>query len=458
VLRSVPRPLAHLLLAGSALFLVGHAAAQSPAQQPAPAAAGNQSPQPAPAAGGLLLPGAVKPTTGSPAAAGTIQQRPAAPPAAAAGPAPRPASGAAAGNAGQPAAGGKAAAGPAQPGKVGSPTGPWEASPEVFSDSTFRHCATLNRYDNNLALGFIQGPQKKINMIIGVPGGRLPQGAQFEVKVKVDGKAEKKVPALVINPEVVGVDIVRDETIIAAIRNGNVLSVEVPNDQLAFQLKGTTKALADLGVCVDQAMAGKLQMPAPPPAMPASLAKLLVDSGLKEARALPVDKMPPQSRRGDFEWMIGDNIRGHVRRIPVGPDGGELEKISTDYLEALKGGCTGTMTPALGAIEKIQSTFLRSGNLTCDAADGKIHVAITLQLLTPPAEAVAQAKQQGQDLPRILNVFSHETIDANKAKADEANAGLLRELKKLAAAPPPQRPAQPGAANAPTVQGQPPRQ
>lgn len=430
---SAPHALRPLLLASAAvLCLSGSAVAQSTTQQ-----------QPA-SASGLILPGTVQTpqqqggpaagTIGGPAA-GTIGQQPAPQQA-------RPTQGPAAGTVGAAAQGvpapRPAAAAPPKPAKPGAPKGDWQVAPQVFSDGSFKMCGASVEYDNNLHLILLRNPADRVQMVLGIPGAQMPTGQRAPVKLSIDGKINRELGAVVSQPNALAIGLGDDAEVLKGLTSGNVLTLEVPGDVAAFQLKGTTKAMNDLTACVKGGKDGTLQLPPPSePAIAPTLAKLLVDAGLSNARAIPVDKIPPQQRPGDYAWQIGDKVLGAVRSFPMGEAAGDFTKVADTYLEQLKKSCEGTYTPAMGAIEKTPAYQLRSGSVSCDANSNKIHVALVMQLIELP-------KQQGQEQAiRVLNVFSHEATLAEKAQADAAAAGIAKVLKEKGKEPltPPPAPA-----------------
>lgn len=432
---SVSRALKGLLFAGAALCLTGAAIAQSTSQQ-----------QPAPAGGGLILPGAVQqPNQGGSPAAGTIGGGPAAgtigggPAAGTIGQQARPSAPPTAGTVGEAAKGVRptpaAAGAPPKPAKPGVPKGEWVVGPQVFTDGTFKMCAASVEFDNNLHLLFLRNPAKKTQMVLGIPGAQMPTGQRTGVKMAVDGKLNRELGAVVSQPNALAIGLGDDGELLKAMTTGSVMTLEVPGDVAAFQLKGTTKAFNDLSNCVDQGLAGTLKLPeSPEPPIAPTLAKLLVDAGLQNARAIPVDKIPPQQRPGDYAWQIGDKVLGAVRSFPMGEAAGDFTKVSDTYMEQLKQSCQGTYTPALGAVEKVPAYQLRSGSVTCDTSGNKIHVALVMQLIDLP-------KQQGQEQAiRILNVFSHESTDAEKAQADAAAQGIAKVLREKGKEPLPTGP------------------
>lgn len=410
MIRPVSSVLARLLLAGAALSIAGAAGAQSTTE---PAA---QQPS-----GGLILPGTVqKPQQGSSPAAGTIggaqQQAPQAAPAPQQQ-APRP-------QAAQPQQQQQPAAPRPAAGKPGAPVGEWRMEPQVFTDGSFKMCTIGAEFDNRLHLLFLRSPSKQTQMILGIPGAQMPVGQRAQISLSVDGKINRQLGAVVSQPNALAIGLNNDAELLKALGSGNVLTIEVPGDTAAFQLKGTTKALSDLTTCVDQGVAGTLKLPPPSePMIAPALAKLLVDAGLQNARAIPVDKIPPQQRPGDFAWQLGDKVLGAVRSFPMSEEAGDFAKVANTYVEQLKKSCEGTYTPNLGQEESLPAYKIRTGTVNCDSAQNKIHVAVVMQFIELP-------KQQGQQQSlRVLNVFSHEAADADKAQADNAMQSLAKALR-----------------------------
>ncbi len=416
MVRTVSSTIARLLLAGAAISFAGSAAAQS-----------TNNDQAQPPAGGLILPGTVQtPQQGGSPAAGTIGGGPAAGTVGAPQPQ-RPAAAApqgAAPQAGAPQAQARPAT-PVKPSKPGTLKGEWKVQPQVFTDGSFKMCAVGAEFDNNLHLLFLRNPSKHTQMILGIPGAQMPPGQRTGVKLSVDSKMTRELGAIVSQPNALAIGLGDDADLIKAISSGSVLSIEVPGDTASFQLKGTTKAFSDLNSCVEQGVAGTLKLPPPSePVIDPALAKTLVDAGLQSARAIPVDKIPPQQRPGDYAWQIGDKVLGSVRSFPMGDAAGDFAKVSDTYTEQLKKSCEGTYTPAFAAIETLTAYKLRTGTVSCDSNGNKIHVAVLMQFIELP-------KQQGQEQAlRILNAYSHESAEADKAQADNAMQAIAKVIRE----------------------------
>ncbi|HYC04130.1 MAG TPA: hypothetical protein VED40_12590, partial [Azospirillaceae bacterium] len=320
---------------------------------------------------------------------------------------------------------------PRPPAKPAAALAEWEIAPQVFSDGSFKLCAAENKFDNGLFLILMANADKRLNIMIAKQGGGFPPGQRFPVKLRIDGKSkiERERGAMTASPEVIMTGVGDDQEFVKGLGTGSALFVEIPGDTAAFQLKGTAKMTADLMGCVDKAKAGQLQLPPPPPAMPPQLANILVQAGLKDARAIPVDKLAPEQRPGDFAWQLGDKIVGAVRYFRPPAEAGDLTKLSQEFVDSLGKSCQGTYTPALKAVENLPQVELRTGSAGCVQKEGgNVHVAMLMY----------KAKDG------TFAVFTHEATDAEKAKAEEASAGIAKVLRELAKKPPEQPQGQAG--------------
>jgi hypothetical protein len=442
VLRSLSRHFAGLLLAGAAVSLAGTALAQSGSQS------GGQ-PQQQPSGGGLVLPGTVQTAPGG-SAAGTID--PNARPTPAPGAAPqgqrppatqqqaRPQQPAGPGNAptAAQAAGNQAAPRPQADAAPASPTGEWQVAPQVYSDGTFRMCVVGNQYDNGLELVFLKSPERLVNLVIAIPNARMQPGARFPAKVSIDSSLSRERPGGVAQPQAIMIPLGDDADLLKGIGSGNVLSVEIPGDTARFRLRGTAKAMDDLDKCVTDAVAGTLPLPPAPPAMPRELAQMLVEAGLQDARALPLDRLPPEQRPGDYAWQIGNEVLGSVRSFPVPATAGDVTAVSDKFVtDLLSKACEGTFTPQMGPAQPLKNFAIRTGTAECKSGEETSVVAMLFQLMPGPE---VQTQEGKTERIQALTVFTHEAPVASRKVAEDATgnlSGVLRKLDERAAAQPP---------------------
>lgn len=432
-----------LAATGIALVLAGSAFAQTQAPTGQDASQG----------GGLILPGSMTSTSGvvAPqsgpitAAPATPAPQPMAPQPAAPRPAPAPAPAPAGAPAGAPA--------PARPSGPANPVGEWQISPQVFTDGTFKACQAQVGFDNNLTLVFLalpvpkeiqekeKLPSKVYDLVLGIPNANLPPAPEGPtLKVRLDGKQERVMKSAIIQADAImmGID-PKDDAFLKALATAGQLEVSNPNDTALFSLKSFGKAFKDLNACVDQSVAGTRKLPEPPPMLPPGFAKIMIDAGLSNARPLPVDKMPPPQRHGDYAWVIDQDVVGWLHRIPLADKAPGLDKITQDYLTSLNKACAqGTFSSNVGKPETLAQADVITANASCKLQQGEFYVDLILY-------------RTGD---QNLYIVSHEAPAASKAKAESAGAALAKAIRAEASKPPPAAPAgAPAGAPAPAPQG-----
>lgn len=435
-------PLPHRLAAtGIALALAVSAPALRAFAQSAPADSQG---------GGLILPGSISSTSGvvapqsaapqsaapqsaTPQSASPGTAQPAARAPAAAAPAPTPATAA-------PGAAAPQGAAKPKPTTPANPVGDWVVTPQVFSDGTFKACQAQTGFDNGLTLIFLalpvpkevqekqKLPPKVYNLVVGIPNANLPPSPEGPtLTLKLDGKMERVMKTAVAQSDAImmGLD-PKDDAFLKALTSASKLELSNPNDTALFSLKTWGKGFKDLNACVDQSVAGTMKLPNPPPMIPPGFAKLMIDAGLSNARPLPVDKMPPQARRGDYAWAIDNDVFGWLQRVPLPPNAPGIDKITQDYLDSLGKACAqGTFTPATGKAESLTQAEVMTANATCTLPQGAFYVDLILYKTKDAS----------------LYVVSHESKGESKAKAASTGAALLKVIRAEASkaeAPAPQ--------------------
>lgn len=425
-----------LAATGIALVLAGSALAQTQAPTGQDASQG----------GGLILPGSMTSTSGVVAPQGGTTAPAQAPAALPQPSAPRPAAPA-------PAPAGAPATAPARPTGPANPVGEWQITPQVFTDGTFKACQAQAGFDNGLTLVFLalpvpkdiqdkeKLPSKVYDLVLGIPNANLPPAPEGPtLKVRLDGKQERVMKSAIIQADAImmGID-PKDDAFLKSLATAGQLEVANPNDTALFSLKSFNKGFKDLNACVDQSVAGTRKLPEPPPMIPPGFAKIMIDAGLSNARPLPVDKMPPQQRHGDYAWIIDQDVVGWLHRIPLADKTPGLDKITQDYLTSLNKACSqGTFTSNVGKPETLAQADVITANASCKLPQGEFYVDLVLY------------KTGDQN----LYIVSHEAPAASKDKAASSGAALAKAIRAEAGKPPPAAPAgAPAGAPAPAPQG-----
>src|SRR5207237_518068 len=139
---------------------------------------------------------------------------------------------------------------------------------------------------------------------------------------------------LIAQPQLLMLPLGQDKGVLAALKNGKVLTIGGPEDTALFSLKGSGKALTSLQTCVDVG-SGKIKAPPPgaapaagkpgkAPKFPPSLLGLLKASGLKNLEIVNI--ADPSKAPVDFAWKT-QGVLGGLRERQIPPDM-TLEKMS----------------------------------------------------------------------------------------------------------------------------------
>jgi hypothetical protein len=319
---------------------------------------------------------------------------------------------------------------------TGAPIGDWRGGPVADANGKFAYCIAQNQFDNKLTLVIARNPNGETNLAIGIPGAGMAKGTKFPMSVRVDETVKRNFTGIAVEPDLLVVSTGKDDELYESMRKGSRLIMQGPTDTAIFQLRGTGKALGELKSCA-QTGSGNIGTGGKPPApnaqggaqgaqkpvvLPETLRAILNAAGLRQAVPLSLAGIPEDRRPADFAWKIGP-VFGGVREARA-PAEATFESLTTTYLDVLKQRCSGAFTATPAAIETLPRVTLRTANVSCTPAEGKINVSILFY------------KSQGD----IFTVFFHEASDADLALANQARDGLARVVRKLGTEQPPAQP------------------
>ena len=317
-----------------------------------------------------------------------------------------------------------------------APQGEWRVGPVNALDGTFAYCVAENRFVSGHGLIVARNTPGELNIAVNIPGAQLPLEQRWEVKVQVDEMTRERT-AVAMQPDLLVVPQGKDEELFTQLQRGRQLAVVSATDRVAFQLKGTGKALADLRTCAEKAapapvrQAAKPDAPQTPPQTPSktppqtpfpdALGEVLAQAGLREVEPVSFTDLAEDKRPADFAWRVG-RVFGGVRERTVG-DGATLTALTNDYVDALKAKCPGKANATLAAVETLQGVEIRTGTVDCASAAETVHVALTFYLTGS----------------HLFTTFFHEGPAADAAVADKARDNITAVIRRLAGVPP-QRP------------------
>ena len=309
---------------------------------------------------------------------------------------------------------------------VGAPIGDWRIGPMKDPNGKFLYCVAESRFDNKLALVIARNPNGETNIAIGIPGAGMAKGTKFPMSVRVDETISRNFTGVAVEPDLLVIVTGKDNDLYEGMRKGSRLIMQGPTDTAIFQLRGTSKTLADLRTCAQQAGEGVKPAPAAPGGqqqaavvLPDTLRAILNAAGLRQAVPLSMAGLPEDRRPADYAWRLGP-VFGGVREARTPPDV-TFESLTTNYLDVLKQRCSGEFSATPAAIETLPRVTMRTAMVACTPPEGKINVAILFY------------KSQGD----IFTVFFHEASDTDRELAVKARDGLAAVVRKLGSEQPP---------------------
>jgi hypothetical protein len=149
---------------------------------------------------------------------------------------------------------GVAAAGPAiaaSKATASKPTEDWAITAVTKENGGFDYCAAGTRFDSGHALLIARNKADEVIIIVGFPSDKLKTKSVLPTKLTVDSRETRQGSGLVTRPSAMAIAMGKDQGFFESVRRGNVLMIDNPELKLSVSLRGSSKALADLGACVE---------------------------------------------------------------------------------------------------------------------------------------------------------------------------------------------------------------
>ncbi|HYD67698.1 hypothetical protein [Azospirillum sp.] len=302
-----------------------------------------------------------------------------------------------------------------------TPMGDWAGGPSMAPDGKLAYCVTEAVFDSGHTLMIARNAKGELNVGLQIPGASLPRGQDWPVKVTIDDKLVRERMAIATQADMLVVPHGPDEDLFNALMNGKELAVVSDSDRIAFQLKGTKKALVDLKTCVDKGgNVPKKAADAKPAqgkgALPDELLSLLATAGIRNIEPVSLDNVALDKRPADYLWRSGP-VMGSVRQHTVGDDA-TLAEISRIYQDAMTKACAGKAAMTYADAEALPGVMLRTGAVDCTTERGTVHAALLLYLTDA----------------RLFTMFAHEVDvrDADATQADRMRDRIAEVIRELA--------------------------
>ncbi|HEY0836404.1 MAG TPA: hypothetical protein VGE72_21025 [Azospirillum sp.] len=309
-------------------------------------------------------------------------------------------------------------------GGAAAPMGEWGGGPSMSPDGKLVYCVTEAVFDSGHTLMIARNAKGELNVGLQIPGANLPRGQDWPVKVTIDDKLVRERMAIATQADMLVVPHGPDEALFSALMNGQELAVVSDSDRIAFQLKGTKKALTELKTCVDKGgnvpsskkAVENNATPGKPSGMPDELLSLLATAGIRSIEPVSLDNVPLDKRPADYIWRSGP-VTGSVRQHTVSDDA-SLAEVSKVYQEAMTKACAGKAVLTYADAEALPGVMLRTGAVDCTTERGTLHAALLLYLTDA----------------RLFTLFTHEVDirDADATQADRMRDRIAEVIRELA--------------------------
>lgn len=132
---------------------------------------------------------------------------------------------------------------------VAQPMYPWKTESSADPKTkALRHCLVKNVFDNATLLILAENDEGNQRLAVHFTEDRLEQGVLVDLTLQVDSGDVFPVEGMTTTPRILAINM--PDMLPEQMRKGNVLRIRGPQDEIAYSLKGTDKAVMSLRDCV----------------------------------------------------------------------------------------------------------------------------------------------------------------------------------------------------------------
>lgn len=133
--------------------------------------------------------------------------------------------------------------------QVAQPMYPWKTESSADPKTkTLRHCLVKNVFDNATLLILAENDEGIQRLAVHFTEDRLEQGVLVDLTMQVDSGDVFPVEGMTTTPRILAINM--PEMLPEQMRKGKILRIRGPQDEIAYNLKGTDKAVMSLRDCV----------------------------------------------------------------------------------------------------------------------------------------------------------------------------------------------------------------
>ncbi|MDD3182084.1 MAG: hypothetical protein PHD48_04685 [Alphaproteobacteria bacterium] len=287
-------------------------------------------------------------------------------------------------------------------------------------DGSFGFCLTDTAYPDGKKLTIAYSPSKQINIGITIPQGKFKIGSRYDLTIKLDKGAERKVRAATLDEETLLLQMGSNVSFRKKLAEAKILYIGSPSNTVSFGLPAIAARIKDLESCIqtkantkDERAAKAEQM------MPEPLKAILITAGFKDIVPISMKDIPPDERPADFLWQMG-NILSGVRERAV-PTDKSLSDMVGLHIQGLKKHCPGHFNAQIGREKPTPTLTLRTAEARCSPKNTSANDEdVFVSLLFYRTQAGA------------FTVFTFEGSTAHKRESKADRDQLLKTLLTMA--------------------------
>jgi hypothetical protein len=136
-------------------------------------------------------------------------------------------------------------------------SGVWQGGPDTDEDGRFIDCTMTAQSGSGILLAFVISRERAWGLALADERWELNVGTVQDIELKIDSGAPVKAVAKVVDRHGILVPLANDDQLVAAIRQGKLLTISTKTGTFSFELSGTSGALAALAACVAENLAAE---------------------------------------------------------------------------------------------------------------------------------------------------------------------------------------------------------
>jgi hypothetical protein len=131
-------------------------------------------------------------------------------------------------------------------------SGVWQGDANYDADGKFSDCTMTAQAESGVLLGFVISKYYEWGLVIADEGHDFQVGTTEAVVLVIDQRDPIPAIAKVIYVHGIVIPLENSDPVLAALREGKVLTIVAEGAKISFKLTGTKEAIAELAACVTE--------------------------------------------------------------------------------------------------------------------------------------------------------------------------------------------------------------